>query len=227
MKKGNLVLVMFLLVSLLLSAGICNGAVITPKWVAYDYTTKVELPTGWEEANIKAPMADFCSIKNGVLVMDTSNNPSATPAYKLPITPADGLKFTIVIKAKADSDFGMDFDFRAGYRERIQLLGTGLKFATSGGTKELKTTDWHTYFLSFEYIKDGGATKLLSKVYVDGDPTPFMQGTSPATDSYNGFRLGDGSSSGSYTGEIDWLFWTFDGAYSPDQVTLPAGFSLK
>jgi hypothetical protein len=54
-----------------------------------------------------------------------------------------------------------------------------------------------------------------------------VQGLSITADPAGYFRFGDGSSSAGYAGSIDWIIWTFDGAYSPGQVNLPEGFKLK
>ena len=228
MKKRNLLVVTFLLLSVLLVSGICNGAAITPKWVAYDYTTKVEPPTGFAEGSSSSSMSSFCKIDNGVLIMDTMSAPTAGPTYRLPVsTTKVGFKFTVVVRAKANSNIGMDFDFRSGLRERIKLLNSVIELNTSGNKADIKATDWHTYFISYEFIDDAGITKLVTKVYVDGGVAPLIEGKSTTADSASYFRFGDGSGSDGYAGSIDWIMWTFDGAYSPDQVNLPDGFSLK
>lgn len=225
MKKGNLHLVTVVL-NLVLSAGICSAAAVTPNWVAYDYQTAVEPPTNFVDGTSSAPMADFCKIVDGVLVFNTAADPAAGPTYKLMIpNAAAGFKFTAVIKAKADADLGLDFDFRTGIRERITLSNTAITLVNTGKSdSSFKTTDWHTYFLSYEITGDG---KLVTKVYLDGATTTLVEGLSTAADSSGYFRFGDGSGSKPYASSIDWIIWTFDGAFSPDQVNLPAGFSLK
>ncbi len=225
MKKGNLLLVTVLL-CLILSVGVCSGAAVTPNWVAYDYTTAIEPPTNFVEGTSSAPMADFCKIKDGILEFNTMSNPSAGPTYKLMIpNAAAGFKFTAVIKAKVDAELGLDFDFRTGIRERITLGSGAITLANTGkADSSFKTTDWHTYFLSYEITNDG---KLVTKVYLDGATAPLVEGLSTAADSSGYFRFGDGSGSKPYASSIDWIIWTFDGAFSPDQVNLPAGFSLK
>lgn len=225
MKKGKLLLVTVLL-SLILSISVCSGAAVTPNWVAYDYQTTVEPPTNFVEGTTSAPMADFCKITDGVLVFNTMSDPSAGPTYKLMIpNAAPGFKFTAVIKAKADADLGLDFDFRTGIRERITLSNAAITLGNTGkADSSFKTTEWHTYFLSYEITSDN---KLVTKVYLDGVATPLVEGLSSSADSSGYFRFGDGSGSKAYAGSIDWIIWTFDGAYSPDQVNLPAGFALK
>lgn len=224
MKRGNLALVVALF--LILSVSVCSGAAVTPNWVAYDYKTAVEPPTNFVEGTSSAPMANFSSIKDGALVINTAADPAAGPTYKLMISNAGpGFKFTAVIRAKADSDFGLDIDFRAGVRERITLGSAAISLTNSGkADSSFKTTDWHTYFLAYEITTDG---KLVTKVYLDGATTPLVEGLSTSADSSGYFRFGDGSGSKAYASSIDWIIWTFDGAYSPDQVNLPTGFALK
>lgn len=225
MNKGNLLLTIVAL-SLVLAAGVGNAAAITPNWVAYDYQTAVEPPTNFVDGTSSAPMADFCKIVDGVLVFNTTADPAAGPTYKLMLPNASaGFKFTVVIKAKADADLGWDFDFRTGVRERITLSNSALTLVNSGkADSSFNPTEWHTYFLSYEITSD---EQLITKVYLDGATTPLIEGLSTAKDSSGYFRFGDGSGSKPYAGSIDWLIWTFDGAFSPDQVNLPAGFSLK
>ncbi len=229
--KRSLVLVTFLLLVLVLSVGVCNGAAVTPKWAVYDYTTTVQAPPGWEEGSNGYPMASYSTIKDGALALDSTKAPDVGPTYKLKIpTPGAGFKFTAVARVKVDtpSGIGMDFDFRTGLRERIILSSSGIDLNTSKVLVEtVKTTEWHTYFLAYEIVDEAGTLKLLTKVYVDGATTPVAQTASTTKDSSGYFRFGDGSSSSGYAGSIDWILWTFDGAFSPDQVELPAGFSLK
>jgi hypothetical protein len=224
MKKVYLLLVLALVLGLALSVT-ANGAVTTPNWVACDYTTKVEAPTNFSEGTSSYPMANFCSIKDGALVMDTNATPAAGPTYKMTVDAKAGFKMTIVVKAKVLSAFGMDFDFRAGVRERMILKDGIIELNSSAQTDAtVKTTEWHTYFIAYE-MKD--STTLVTKVYIDGATTPLLTGTSTKTDASGYFRFGDGSGSNGYAGAIDWIIWTYDGAFSPDQVSLPNGLALK
>ena len=205
------------------------GAVKTG-WRAYDYTDKVEPPSGFIEGNIKNRMADYCIVNDGALIMDTMAKPSAGPAYKMEIrsTKQVGFAFTVVARAKAGSQFGMDFDFRAvGFRERVRLLSNSVKLEVSSIEKVFKTSDWHTYWITFEIVEENGSPRLLTKVYVDGSASPIIEGISIASDSNNYFRFGDCSSSSGYVGAIDWIAWNFDGAFNPTQIRLPAGLRLK
>ncbi len=227
MKQKIGIVAAVLLVALLGTSLVC-AAPATPKWVAYDYTTQVEPPPEFEEGTGSSPMSYYCKIEDGALVLNTMSDPKAGPTYKLRIsTPKPGFKMTVVTRAKVNGEFGMDFDFRTGVRERVQLLGSGISLNTSKiNDTTVKTTDWHTYFITFEVINDGGV-KLVTKIYVDGATNPVVQGTSNTTDTSGYFRFGDGSGNSGYMGSIDWFMYTFDGAFSPDQVNLPSGFSLK
>lgn len=222
MKKGYLLVILALVFAL---SAVVHGAAVTPNWVAYDYTTKVDAPTNFAEGTSSYPMASFSSIKDGALVMDTNATPAAGPTYKMPLDAKAGFKMTVVVKVKVLSAFGMDIDFRTGVRERMILKDGAIELNSSQQTNStVKTTEWHIYFISYE-MKDNAT--LVTNVYVDGATTPLLTGTSTKADTSGYFRFGDGSSSSGYAGAIDWIMWTFDGAFSPDQVNLPAGFALK
>jgi hypothetical protein len=201
------------------------------RWNVYDYTDKIEPPKGFFDEDSESGMADFCTIIDGALVMDTMANPAAGPTYKIGIqaTRQAGLKFTVVVRAKAGAEYGMDFDFRAlGLRERVRLLNGGIKLDSSGHKSSFfKTMEWHTYCISYEVINNADAARLYTKVYVDGASKPMVQGVSTMVDSNNYFRFGDESVSSGYIGAIDWIAWSFDDAYNPNQISLPEGFSLK
>ncbi|HYH04367.1 MAG TPA: hypothetical protein VEC37_14850, partial [Bacillota bacterium] len=205
-------------------------AVTKAGWRAYDYTNKIEPPSGFFEGNVKSYMGDFCIVNDGALVMDTMSKPAASPCYKIeiPSTKQVGFAFTVVVRAKAGSQYGMDFDFRAvGFRERVRLLNNSVKLEMASIEQVFKTNDWHTYWIAFEVTEENGNPRLITKVYADGAASPMLQGISIAPDSNNYFRFGDGSSSSGYAGAIDWIAWNFDGAYNPTQTRLPAGLRLK
>lgn len=222
-----------------------NEAEVTTlvNWVVYDWTDKVEPPTGWVEGNDTYPMANFCTIQDGVLKMDTTSNAAAVPSYRYNFgSPADvppgSLKFTIVFKAKGEVGvtnvtraWSLDIQtglYRGGFEiqtTQVRLLnGTGTLVSTNAYT----AADWHVYWLTFDYQLDG----IYAKLYVDGNPTPVLEGKITAAPSSTPdpqfMRLGDTSTSGTnlYIGYIDWIFWTFDGCFAPGEVQLPEGFSL-
>lgn len=222
-----------------------NEAEVTTlvNWVVYDWTDKVEPPTGWVEGNDTYLMANFCTIQDGVLKMDTTSNAAAVPSYRYNFgSPADvppgSLKFTIVFKAKGEVGvtnvtraWTLDIQtglYRGGFEigtNLVRLLnGTGTLVSTNAYT----AADWHVYWLTFDYQLDG----IYAKLYVDGNPTPVLEGNITAAPSSTPdpqfMRLGDTSTSGTnlYIGYIDWIFWTFDGCFAPGEVQLPEGFSL-
>ncbi|MCS7202049.1 MAG: fibronectin type III domain-containing protein [Dictyoglomus sp.] len=220
-----------------------EAEVTTLVWFVYDWTNTVEPPTGWIEGSATYSMSTYCTIENGILKMDTRSLAAAVPSYRYNFgspqeVPPGSLRFTLVFKAKGEVGIAnvtrawtLDIQtslYRGGFEietTRIRLLnGTG-----SLATSNLYTAaDWHVYWLTFEYTLSG----INAKVYVDGNPTPVLEGTINAAPSSPPdplfMRLGDTSTSASnlYIGYIDWIWWTFDGCFAPGEVQIPEGFSL-
>jgi hypothetical protein len=205
--------------------------VVSTGWTVYDYTGIVEPPHRFQEGNAHYRMADFCTVTAGALALNTMANPAAVPSYKIAIPgekPA-GFKFTVVARAKADSKYGIDFDLRAvGLYERVRLRNNQIRLKSSGKVSASFTaTKWHTYCIAFEAFANADGVRLLTKVYIDGGANPAVQGisTTPGAGWY--FRFGDGSGTDGYLGALDWIAWSFDDAYSPAQVNLPARFGWR
>lgn len=222
-----------------------NEAEVTTlvNWVVYDWKEVVEPPTGWVEGNETYPMANFCTIQDGILKMDTRSVAAAVPSYRYnfgspqEVTPGS-LKFTLVFKAKGEVGItnvtrAWTLDIQTGlYRGGFEIGTTSVRLLNGTGTLVSTTNynaaDWHVYWLTFDYQLDG----IYAKLYVDGDPTPVLEGkitaapSSPPDPQF--MRLGDTSTSASnlYIGYIDWIFWTFDGCFAPNEVQLPEGFNL-
>ncbi|MGB9788236.1 MAG: fibronectin type III domain-containing protein [Dictyoglomus turgidum] len=222
-----------------------NEAEVTTlvNWSVYDWTNTVEPPTGWIDGNLNYPMANFCTLQDGILKMDTTSNAAATPSFRFNFDSAScqpgSFKMTIVFKAKGEVGitnvtraWTLDIQttlYRGGFEiqpTQVRILnGTGTLVSTTGVTG----ADWHVYWFTIEYNLDG----LYARLYVDGNPTPILEGNinaAPSTIPDPQFmRLGDTSTSTSnlYIGYIDWILWTFDGAFVPGQVQIPEGFSLN
>jgi len=205
-----------------------NYSVIVQKpatWVAYDWITVVEPPTGWNELN---SMNSFCTIDSGILSFNSGAvaNQAHYRYYFADPFPL-GSKMTIIFKARADSTAGTlawVLDFQNGYRGQLEIRNgraTLINGTATMGTIILSSSAWHTYFLSYEVVTTG----LQMKVYVDGAARAALSGiaTFPTTSGY--IRLGDLSGNNSYKGSLDWIMWTFNGAYAPG-IGLPSGFSL-
>lgn len=205
-----------------------NYTVIVQKpatWVAYDWTDTVQPPTGWVEENL---MNSFCTIDSGILSFNSGAAVNqAHYRYYFDSAFALGSKMTIVFKARADSTAGSwawVLDFQNVYRGQLQIRNGPISLlngSSTMGMAAVSASAWHTYFISYEVV----ATGLQIKVYVDGAARAAMSAiaTTPATGSY--IRLGDLSGNNSFKGSIDWILWTFNGAYVPG-IGLPSGFSL-
>jgi hypothetical protein len=194
----------------------------------YKYNAKVGPPPGFGEGNRESLMATYCQITDQALVLNTLANRSASPCYRLPFPAikANGLKFTVVARVKAGSECGWDFDFRgAGFRERVCLLANGIRLECAGRQSGLvRAKEWHTYCMAFEVNPNAN---LLVRVYVDGAEKPAVWGVSTVTDGNNYFRFGDVSGFSGYLGTLEWIAWSFDNAYTPEQISLPGGFVWK
>ena len=194
-------------------------------WTAFDWTTSVEPPTGWGEQN---SMNTYCSISDGILSFNSgagANQAHYRYYFTSPLTL--GSKMTIAFKAKADGDTGTlawMLDVQSGYRGQLEIRNGRISLLNGTsplGTAVVTASGWHTYLVSYQVV----ATGLQIKVYVDGTGIVALLGiaTTVAANSY--IRLGDMSGNNTYMGSIDWIIWTFDGAYVPG-VNLPEGFSL-
>jgi hypothetical protein len=196
--------------------------------IVFRYNTKVGPPPGFFDGNKEALMAAYCKITDKALVLDTTANPSASPCYRLsfPSGRPTGFTFTVVTRVKVGSQYGLDFDFRgAGFRERVCLLADGIRLECAGRqSAPLRAIEWHTYCMNFEVTP---GVSLLVRVYVDGEVEPAIWGVSTVTDNDNCFRFGDLSGYNGYLGTLEWLAWSFDDAYTPEQISLPRGFGWK
>lgn len=206
-----------------------NYTIIVQKpatWVAYDWTDTVQPPTGWVEENL---MNGFCTVDNGILSF--SSGAAINEAhYRFYFDSAFtlGSKMTIVFKAcepivRAGS-YAWVLDFENEYRGQLEIRNGQINLlngTASLGTAAVSASAWHIYLVSFEMV----ATGLQIKVYVDGSARSAASGiaTSVATGLY--IRLGDLSGNNSFSGSMDWIMWTFSGAYAPG-IGLPSGYSL-
>lgn len=120
---------------------------------------------------------------------------------------------TMVARVKGVSDTldrVMEFDFEHfGTRERLFVKTNNtweLKESGITGTMK-KATGWHIYRI----------TKEANQVnfYLDENPVPIASVIAPTTTSNKYFRFGDGNSSSSLGGVVDWIIWDESGAYAP------------
>jgi hypothetical protein len=212
-----------------------------PTWSTFDWTDTFAFPTGWIEGNQNYPMQNFCTVQNGILIFDTTSNAGATPSFRYNFENCAPNTFSMTIVLKAKGDVGTNITrawtldiqttlYRGGFE--IQTNPTQVRILNGTGTLSsytMTTTDWHVYWFNVTYTAGG----LYAKLYVDGSPTPVIEGNINAAPSSTPdpqfMRLGDTSTSGSnlYKGALDWMFWTFDGAFAPNEVKLPEGFYLN
>jgi hypothetical protein len=203
-------------------------ASVVTGWTVYDYTDIAEPPHRFQESNSRYRMAEFCTVTAGALVMDTIANPVAVPSYKIAISgeKSTGFKFTVVVRAKANSEYGIDFDLHAvGRYEKVCLRNNQIRLESSGkASASFSATKWHTYCIAFETRANAGGVCLLTKVYIDGAANPAVQGIATRPDTGWYFSFGDTSSTDGYLGVLDWIAWSFDDAYTPARINLPARF---
>jgi hypothetical protein len=173
-------------------------------------------------------MNSYCTVTDGILSFNSGaavNQAHYRYYFTDPLTL--GSKMTIIFKAKADSTAGSlawMLDFQGAYRGQLEIRNgrvSLLNGTATMGMAVVSASAWHTYFVSYEVV----ATGLQIKVYLDGAAHAAMSGiaTNAATSGY--IRLGDLSGNNSFKGSIDWILWTFNGAYVPG-IGLPSGFSL-
>jgi hypothetical protein len=194
-------------------------------WISYDWTDTVQAPTGWGEEN---SMNSYCTVSNGILSFNSGAAINqAHYRYYFDSAMAIGSKMSIVIKAKADSTAGSYawvLDFENQYRGQLEIRNGQINLlngSASLGTAAVSLSAWHTYLISVEMV----ATGLQMKVYVDGSARAAASGIASGAASGLYIRLGDLSGNNSFSGSLDWIMWTFSGAYAPG-IGLPSGFSL-
>ncbi len=122
---------------------------------------------------------------------------------------------TMVARVKGISDTlnrVMEFDFEHfGWRERLYVKTDNtweLKESGTTGTMK-KATGWHIYRIT----KD----QNLVNFYLDENPVPLATVTTPTATTNKWFRFGDGNSSSSLGGVVDWIIWDESGAYAPQR----------
>jgi len=207
-----------------------EAQVTTPSltWNVYDWTTNVEPPTDWVAQNY---MNNYCTIQDGILIFDTTYSVGITSDYRYNFSSSvdTGFTMTIVFKAKGEAGTtyrSWTFDFQNKYRGGLEITPSGIRLLNGTSTLTSTTTitgsDWHTYYLTFEVVSDG----INANLYIDGESTPTLSGKITSTTNNTYMRLGDTSSTASYKGYIDWIFWTFDCAEPPSIVPLPPGYTL-
>jgi hypothetical protein len=194
-------------------------------WISYDWTDTVQAPVGWGEQN---SMNSYCTVSNGILSFNSGAAINqAHYRYYFAAPMALGSKMSIIMRAKADSTAGSYawvLDFENEYRGQLEIRNGQISLlngSASLGTAAVSVSAWHTYLISVEMV----ATGLQMKVYVDGSARAAASGIASGAASGLYIRLGDLSGNNSFSGSLDWIMWTFSGAYAPG-IGLPSGFSL-
>ena len=126
---------------------------------------------------------------------------------------------TMVARVKGISDTldrPMEFDFEhGGFRERLYIKSDNtyeLKYSEMKGDLP-NVMNWHT----FRITKDTSFVMF----YLDENPVPVAEVVTTQTSGNNYFRFGDGNGGTSVGGLIDWITWTTDGTYAPDELAVP------
>jgi hypothetical protein len=121
---------------------------------------------------------------------------------------------TLIARVKANSaqyDRAIELDMEnGGWRDRLFVKNPNLfelKESATTGELPVGTLGWHIYRLT----KDADSVKF----YLDENPIPFRVVKTNSVSANNYFRFGDGNSSSSVGGLIDWVVWDETGAYAP------------
>ena len=212
-----------------------------PLWNVFSWTA-VGPPTGWISHN---GIETFTTVDNGILSFNTLDTLSNKANYQYyftnsPGTLPAGWKMSIILKARADGDtsrIAWTLDFQNGFRGQLEI-GNGRVRLVDGiasdsvalASDTMVTTTWHTYFMTYEIMGAGDSVNtpngLKMSVYIDGAKVPALSGTAMTTSQNAYLRLGDMSNARNYEGSLEWIMWSFNGAYKPG-VALPDGYSLK
>ncbi|HYH03595.1 MAG TPA: hypothetical protein VEC37_10860, partial [Bacillota bacterium] len=164
---------------------------------------------------------------------------SATPSK---VTLLFRMKYNAKGANNADATRAAEVDLHTGYNS---ASGARIKFIVRGDSnklqieKPLNTSDstisepstdtsvYHIYQITYD-IDAAKATATVS-VYVDGTLVSNMSNVavSGLVSTNNCLLIGDGGGS-AYCCDIDWVAWTFDGAFTPTQVkgSLPSGLGV-
>lgn len=141
---------------------------------------------------------------------------SSKHMWKYAYTNPDQPIITLVARVKATSggyDRAIELDMEnGGWRDRLFVKNPSqyeLKESATKGDMPIGTMGWHIYRLT----KEADTVKL----YLDENPVPFQVVKTNTTSANNYFRFGDGNSSSSVGGMIDWIVWDETGAYAPDR----------
>jgi len=212
--KGIAVLILLLMISIpsFSQWSVYDGGVLptaySPAFVVGDNTPN---PTGF-----KTEVIDDGAIAGNKLLSYFQPDKTYKTTYRMSWNIGTGTSGTIVMRAKAfDTDtlgMVMEIDLRngnAGYGDKLQILyNNTIKLTESKVTAELDVKQWHTYRITME-------APAKFRVYVDENPIPVLEGdaVTARTDKY--FKFGDGSSTFSTGGLIDWMVWDVTGAFVP------------
>ncbi len=136
--------------------------------------------------------------------------------YNFPNSPQK--EVTLVARVRAITDTlskVMEFDFQHdGLRERLYIYTDNtFRLNEAGLTDTLSTSvmNWHIYRITTNM------TDSIVTFYFDENPVPLATVKATTTSGSNYFRFGDGNSSSSIAGQIDWIIWDETGAYAPDR----------
>ncbi|NSL53805.1 hypothetical protein [Uliginosibacterium aquaticum] len=197
--------------------------------------------------------ASYASVAGGILTVDTTAETAVTEqsyfqldnAFKTGAYPKSA---TLIARMRGNSvtnlkgltiDTAFSQTGASGPRVQLQLLpdnhSTGmyagaLDQSVTGDqnvySSDFDTTVYHTYQLSVTFTS---ATAGTVRVYLDGAATPILEKTlsnlkQATAVGQNYLRIGEETTSEHAKGDIDWVIWTNEAAYTPAQVSglLPA-----
>ncbi len=167
-------------------------------------------------------MVDPDNANNNLLEMLIPDGPSGQKLmYKYNFAD-DCTAMTLVARVKSVEGYDRSTELdlqQGGFRERLYIKSDNtfeLKESKIKG-KLPNTGNWHI----FRITKD--ADKV--KVYVDEKPEPIAEATTTTTSTSKYFRFGDGNGSSSVGGLVDYVVWSTKGAFAPDELAIPEGYS--
>jgi hypothetical protein len=222
------------------SGGSPSGGDDTPKtpakWIGNNWTGSSNLTDANSfvtEFTANDDMITNCKIAEGAFNFNTvgissGTNFSAPASFFTAFATTSELTIIVRLRAEATSTYAaVDFDLSyAQLRQRVQFTKNNTIQLYNGTSSSSKYTgdfsSYHTYMITYSYT----GSAIETAVYIDGSTTAAVSASSAYGSSSNSFRISDGSGSTEYNSDLDWFYYTTDGAFTPNNVVLQTGISL-
>jgi hypothetical protein len=204
-------------------------------WDVYNWSSGNIVPTGWDNVTTNGEaMTTIGSAASGTF--SYTSTVANQPMFRYNFTNAfgSGSKLTFAFKAKYDGTatepkMAWNWTFQNTLRVEFDIqynnvrIMNGTDSTTASNYTTIDTTAWHTYYITLDFTSSSQATLNL---YIDGSATAAITKTITATSTNTKIMMGDSSTSDYFKGSMQWFFWRIDGAFAPDSVALPTGYSL-